>query len=57
MVFSGQELTAVRNEDFERPEILSCAGRLLREVISFHLGGRELNSRKVLLELRREQSL
>jgi DNA repair protein RecO (recombination protein O) len=57
MVFSGQELTAVRNEDFGRPEILSCAGRLLREVISFHLGGRELNSRKVLLELRREQSL
>ncbi len=55
MVFSGQQLTAVRNEDFDRPEILTCAGRLLREVISFHLGGRELNSRKVLLELRREQ--
>ena len=54
MVFSGRELTAVRNEDFDRPEILNCAGRLLREVISFHLGGRELNSRKVLLELRRE---
>ena len=55
MVFSGQQLTAVRNEDFDRPEILNCAGRLLREVISFHLGGRELNSRKVLLELRREK--
>ena len=54
MVFSGRELTAVRNEDFDRPEILNCAGRLLREVISFHLGGRELKSRKVLLELRRE---
>jgi len=53
MVFSGRELTAVRNEDFDRPEILNCAGRLLREVISFHLGGRELKSRKVLLELRR----
>ena len=54
MVFSGRELTAVRNENFDRPEILNCAGRLLREVISFHLGGRELKSRKVLLELRRE---
>ncbi len=55
MVFSGQQLTAVRNEDFDRPEVLNCAGRLLREVIFFHLGGRELNSRKVLLEMRREQ--
>ncbi len=54
MVFSGHELNALKNEDFNRPEILNCAGRLLREVISFHLGGRELNSRKVLLELRRE---
>ena len=54
MVFSGRELTAVRNENFDRPDVLNCAGRLLREVISFHLGGRELNSRKVLLELRRE---
>jgi len=53
MVFSGQELKAVGKEDFERPEILNCAGRLLREVISFHLGGKELKSRKVLLELRR----
>ncbi len=55
MAFSGQQLTAVRNEEFHRPEILNCAGRLLREVISFHLGGIELNSRKVFLELRREQ--
>ena len=54
MVFSGRERAAVRNEDFDRPDILTCAGRLLREVISFHLGGRELKSRKVLLELRRE---
>ena len=55
MVFSGQQLSGVRNENFDQAEILNCAGRLLREVISFHLGGRELNSRKVLLELRREQ--
>ena len=54
MVFSGQELSAVKNENFDQPEVLNCASRLLREVISFHLGGRELNSRKVMLELRRE---
>ena len=54
MVFSGKQLRAVGKEEFDQPEVLHCAGRLLREVISFHLGGRELNSRKVLLELRRE---
>jgi DNA repair protein RecO (recombination protein O) len=54
MIFSGRELRGVAKEDFGRPEILSCAGRLLREVISFHLGGQELKSRKVFLELRRE---
>lgn len=53
MVFSGRQLSAVRNGDLDQPEILSCAGRLLREVISFHLGGKELKSRKVLLALRR----
>ena len=57
MVFSGRELDAVRNEDFDLPEILNCAGRLLREVISFHLGGKELKSRKVLLELRQASDM
>lgn len=56
MVFSGHQLRGVGNEDFDKPEILNCAGRLLREVISFHLGGRELMSRKVFLELRRERN-
>lgn len=55
MIFSGRELRGVGNEDFDTPEIRSCAGRLLREVISFHLGGRELMSRRVFLELRRER--
>ena len=55
MVFSGEQLRAVGNEDFDQPDVLHCAGRLLREVISFHLGGKELNSRKVMLELRRGQ--
>ena len=56
MVFSGQELSAVKCEKFDQPDVLNCASRLLREVITFHLGGRELNSRKVMLELRRELS-
>jgi len=54
MVFSGQQLRGIGNAEFDQPEVLQCAGRLLREVISFHLGGKELMSRKVLMELRRE---
>ena len=39
--------------DLDDDRVLRDANRLLREVISFHLGGRELNSRKVLIELKR----
>ncbi len=53
MVFSGALLSAIRAQQFEDPEVLRAAGRLLREVISYHLGGKELKSRKVLLELHR----
>jgi DNA repair protein RecO (recombination protein O) len=53
LVFSGAELSAIGRREFERPEVLRAANRLLREVIDFHLGGRELNSRKVLVELHR----
>lgn len=53
MVFSGSLLSAIQSQKFESPEVLRAAGRLLREVISHHLGGKELKSRKVLLELHR----
>ncbi len=53
MVFSGALLSAIRAQHFEDPEVLLAAGRLLREVITHHLGGKELKSRKVLLELHR----
>jgi len=53
MVFSGSLLLAIQSQQFESPEVLRAAGRLLREVISHHLGGKELKSRKVLLELHR----
>ncbi|MGI9223755.1 MAG: DNA repair protein RecO [Woeseiaceae bacterium] len=53
MVFSGTLLSAIHAQRFEDPDVRRAAGRLLREVISHHLGGKELKSRKVLLELHR----
>lgn len=53
VTYSGETLLAIRCQEFSRPAILQAAGRLLKEVIAFHMGGRELKSRKVLLELRR----
>lgn len=53
MVFSGAMLIAIREQQFDRQPVLRNAGRLLRQVIAHHLGGRELKSRKVLLELHR----
>lgn len=54
MVFSGRELIAIRSGDFAEPDKLRAASRLLRGVITYHLDGRELLSRKVLQELRRQ---
>jgi len=53
MVFSGARLRGIAAARFEDPEVLRDAGRLLREVIRHHLDGRELKSRKVLLDLHR----
>lgn len=53
LVFSGAELIAIRERRFDDPAVLRAAGRLLREVIAFHLGGKELKSRRVLLDMRR----
>ena len=53
LVFSGQQLLAVGRGEFSKPEILTAAGRLLRQVIDWHLDGKELQSRKVLREMRR----
>jgi DNA repair protein RecO (recombination protein O) len=53
LVFTGAELSAIAAQRFDEPEILRSASRLMREVISFHLGGKELKSRKVLLEMHR----
>jgi len=53
LVFSGAMLTAIAEQQFDEPGVLRAATRLMREVISFHLGGKELKSRKVLLEMHR----
>jgi DNA repair protein RecO (recombination protein O) len=51
--YSGEVLMAILRQEFSNPAVLLAAGRLLKDVIAFHLGGRELKSRKVLLQLRR----
>jgi DNA repair protein RecO (recombination protein O) len=53
LVFPGVVLSAIAERRFDEPDILRAANRLLREVVGFHLGGKELKSRKVLLELHR----
>jgi DNA repair protein RecO (recombination protein O) len=56
LVFTGAVLMAIANQRFEEAEVLRAANRLLREVIGFHLGGKELKSRKVLVELHRQRN-
>jgi DNA repair protein RecO (recombination protein O) len=52
-VFKGEMLAAISAQQFADEAVLRSANRLLRNVISFHLGGKELKSRKVLLEMHR----
>lgn len=52
LVFGGATLAGIAAQRFDDPSVLRAANRLMREVISFHLGGKELKSRKVLLEMR-----
>ena len=54
-VYRGTQLKAVAALEFGDPEVLRIASRLLRPVIDYHLGGRELKSRKVLIALRRDR--
>lgn len=56
MVFSGRMLMAIREHRFGEPEVLRAANRLLRQTIAHHLGGRELKSRKVLVDLHRARA-
>ncbi len=53
--FTGAELKSIAACDFDVDTTLANANRLLRRVIHYHLGGRELKSRRVLIELRRDR--
>jgi len=53
LVFNGSVLVGIAEQRFDDLEILQAANRLLREIIDFHLGGKQLKSRKVLMELHR----
>src|SRR5210317_728730 len=53
LVFAGATLLAIAAGQFDDADVLRAASRLLREVITHHLGGKELRSRKVLLEVHR----
>ena len=53
MMFTGAELLAIGRQEFADSSTLKSAGRLLRQVVAWHLDGRELKSRKVLKEIRR----
>ncbi len=53
LVFAGSTLTAIAARRFAEPEVLRAASRLLRAVIAHHLGGKELQSRKVLRDVHR----
>lgn len=55
LVFRGEVLAAIAAQRLDEPHVLRAANRLMREVIAFHLGGKQLNSRKVLLELHRQR--
>lgn len=56
MIFSGAVLSAIDRREFGDRDVVTSAGRLLRNVIAFHLDGRELNSRKVMKEMKRAGS-
>ena len=53
LLFDGATLLAIGAGRFDDADVLRAANRLLREVIAHHLGGKELRSRKVLLEVHR----
>ena len=56
MVFSGEQLIGIREHRFDDEQVLRDGNRLLRQVIAFHLDGRELKSRKVLVDLHRSRA-
>lgn len=52
-IFSGSSLLALQNENWDNPEDLVAAKRLMRLVLARHLGPRPLKSRELFGENRR----
>ncbi len=52
-VYAGVVLNAIARQEFDDAETLRAAGRLLKNVLHYHLDGRELKTRKVLIDLHR----
>jgi DNA repair protein RecO (recombination protein O) len=50
--FSGATAMALARRDFTEPSTLAAAQPLLRRLIGYHLEGRPLNARRVLMDLR-----
>lgn len=53
LVFDGATLLAIGARQFDDADVLRAANRLLRAIIHHHLGGKELRSRKVLVDVHR----
>lgn len=53
LVFRGELLLAIGARRFEDDEVVRAANRLLRAIIAYQLGGKELQSRKVLRDVHR----
>jgi DNA repair protein RecO (recombination protein O) len=47
MCFTGRELLAIGQQDFADKETLLAAKRLLRTTLDFHLGGKNLQTRRI----------
>ena len=52
-VFSGTDINAINQGDFQEKKTVKSANRLLKSIINFHLDGRRLKTRRVLEELKR----
>ena len=55
MIFSGATLISIGQHRFDDLDVLHSASRLLKNVIAHHLGGKQLKSRKVLVDLHRSR--
>ena len=53
-LYRGKSLLSLHEEELRDPASLEDARRLLRAALEWHLGGRELNSRRVMRALRRQ---